>query len=146
MDESRPAFWITPVAGDELKSGEEIVHSLVGEKKRYGLGRHTSGRKSIKRGDWICFYVTRKGVVGYARLSSNPELRADVSPLYPINLTLEAVRLRLEVPVPIDSAMRKRLDAFKTRSETGWGWFVTSTHRISEHDFRLLVGAASNPG
>ena len=133
------SYWITPIGGDEIKPGEEIVKSFVEERKIFGLGRHTPGKKAIRRGDWMCFYVTQVGVVGFARLVSSPEYRPEISPFYPVVFRLGSIHLHLGAPVPIDSKKRAELDAFKTRTEEGWGWFVTTTHRISRHDFRYLV-------
>ena len=49
----------------------------------------------------------------------------------------------LPEPVPIDETMRSKLDAFQGRPPAAnWAWFVQSTSRLSEHDFRLLTAAS----
>ena len=137
------SYWITPIGGDEINSGESIVLSKVGEKRMHGLGKRTPGRKGMKAGDWICFYIIGKGVAAHARLASPPQFEPTISPLFPYVLHLDSVRLYLEMPRTLDLQTRTKLDAFKSRTQEGWGWFVTSTHRISKHDFRLLTENSS---
>jgi hypothetical protein len=140
MRSNRICYWITPVGTDEVRPGEEVVSSQVGDKKFYGLGRRTPGRRSLKPGDWVCFYVSKRGVVAHARVVSRPEMRPDLSPFFPMVFYVDSVRLYLSEPVGVDEMLRLRLEAFnKTNPRRAWGWFVTSTHRITRHDFGLLT-------
>ena len=95
----------------------------------------------LRQGDWICFYVAGSGIVGHARVSSNPKFSPEVSPLYPYVFGLAEPELYLQSPTPVDRATRSRLDAFKGRLGRDWGWFVTATHRLTEHDFNWLTSA-----
>jgi hypothetical protein len=142
MSSGQASYWITPVGGDEVKPGEEIVRSSVGERRFHGLGRHTPGRKSLKAGDWICFYVPRVGVVAHARLAFNPKFEPELSPLFPVILHLGDVKMYLQRPTKMNDVTRKGLDAFRSRTQRDWGWFVTTTHRISRHDFEFLIGCS----
>lgn len=136
---SNQSYWITPVGGDEINSGEDIVKSSLTVKGFYGLGKRTPGRKGMKTGDWLCFYVTGKGVVAHARLAVAPMFEPGLSPLYPFVLHLEKAQLYLQKPKSLELRTRARLDAFRSRSLKDWGWFVTTTHRLSKHDFELLT-------
>ena len=133
------AYWITPIGGDQKKSGESIVRSMVGKRKLNGLGRITPCSKSMIRGDWICFYATGEGIVGYARLTDSPKFEPATLPLYPYVFRLVDISLYPPSPKLLDPNTRKLLDAFKSRSQEGWGWFVTTTRRLSKHDFTLLT-------
>jgi hypothetical protein len=42
-------------------------------------------------------------------------------------------------PVILDRALRSQLNAFEDKDPDLWGWFVHGAHKISEHDFNLLV-------
>jgi hypothetical protein len=134
-------YWITPVSGDEIKPGEETIKTLVAEKKIFGLGPRTPGRVTLKPNDWVCFYVTGKGVVAHARAASRPEKHPElVSVFYPFAFHLDSISTYLSNPIAIDTRKRVELDAFKeAKSKGSWGWFVTTTHRISKHDFELLT-------
>ena len=137
---SQRRFWITPLSGDEVRSGEETLRTLLG-KGIYGLGRRTPGRKSIKPDDMLCFYLVGRGVVAHARVVSFPERRPDlVSAFYPLVLRLDDVRLYLDSPILLNHMKLVQLDAFGRRGPIYiWGWFVTGTHSLTEHDFGLLT-------
>jgi hypothetical protein len=139
-----PAYWLTPVRGNEEQSAEEVVESLVGRAKIYAFGERTPGRRHLKPGDWICFYATGKGVVAHARVASKPKKEKDSrvrdSEAYPWVFKVDETKLYLNSPVPIDQALRDRLEAFKGKEhDKSWAWFVQATRRISEGDFRALT-------
>jgi hypothetical protein len=140
LPSSERRFWITPISGDEVRSGEETLRTLLG-KGIYGLGRRTPGRKSIKPNDMLCFYVVGRGVAAHARVVSPPERRPDlVSAFYPLALRLDDVHLYLDSPVSLNRKKLARLDAFGGRGPIRtWGWFVTGTHSLTEHDFGILT-------
>lgn len=140
---SDTAFWLTPVKGDQEKTAEEVIETLVGKERIYAVGERTPGRKHLRAGDWISFYSTAKGVVAHARVASSPERkphRAVRHPQkYPWTFHLDSVLLYLDKPVVIDAATRTRLDAFQGRDlDKSWAWFVQATRKITEHDFRIL--------
>ena len=138
-------FWITPVRGDETQTAEECIKGLVGEKKIYAFGERTPGRKHLKPGDMICFYASGSGVVAHAKVSSKPQKKKhDLTrhpEKYPWLFHLKNEKLYLDSPVIIDTSMRAQLKAFEGIDPNGaWGWFVTSTRKLSENDFRILTG------
>jgi hypothetical protein len=142
-------FWITPVSSTSTQTAETIIQNLVGERKAYAFGWHSHGRKALKVGDWICFYVAKKGVVGHARVTSPPqETLHDWLPRperYPWVFRLENIRLYLDHPIRFELTVRKKLEAFKGReNEDNFGWFVRSTHRISKKDYDVLTEATTN--
>lgn len=137
-------YWITSVKGDEVSAAKETVQRLVKEAKIYAFGDKTPGRKSLKPGDWICFYESTNGIIAHAQIESKPERkphpavkRADD---FPWTFKLKAAKLYLDTPVIIDAELRGQLDAFKGKeSNKPWSWFVQSTHRISQKDFKTLT-------
>jgi hypothetical protein len=142
--EVKPAYWLTPVKGDQEQAAEEVIQSLVGQEAIYAFGERTPGRKRLSPGDWICFYATAKGVVAHARVGTPPERkqhhRVHHPEKYPWTFHLDKARLYLDKPVVIDAATRGRLDAFKGRDlDKSWAWFVQATRSISEQDFKALT-------
>jgi hypothetical protein len=137
---SRRRFWLTPLSGDEVRSGEETLRSLL-DRGIYGIGRRTPGRKSIKPRDLICFYLVGKGIVAHARVASRPERRPDLtSAFYPLVLRVDDVHLYFDSPVLLNHIRLVQLDAFERRGPIrNWGWFVTATHSVTEHDFEVLT-------
>jgi len=137
-------YWITPVKSGEERTAEEEIRTLVGDHKVYAFGERTAGRRLLAPGDWICFYATQTGVVGYAQVASAPARqphRAILHPEeYPWTFALTGPQLYVEEPVVIDAELRGRLNAFdKKNPEQGWAWFVQATHRVTKHDFDLLT-------
>lgn len=138
-------YWISSVQREGEQSAEECISVLVGKEHIYALGERTRCRKHLKPGDWICFYATANGVVAHARVRTSPEKRPHPQVLrsdrYPWVFGLQDTKLYLDKPVVVDAALRSSLDAFDGRDPRDpWAWFVFSTHRISEHDFRILTG------
>jgi hypothetical protein len=141
---SEVVYWLTPVKGDEQDTAEAIIQRLVGQEGIYAFGDNTPGRKSLKPGDWICFYASGKGVVGQARVSSVPQKKGHPKVHHPEKykwvFKLSDVGLYLDKPVVIDAALRSQLDAFQAKDANGpWAWFVQATHKLGQHDFGLLT-------
>ena len=137
-------FWITPVQSTNEHTAEEIVKNLVGERNIYAFSWAARGRKLLKAGDWICFYIPQKGVVGHARIKSLPQERVcdwiAHPEKFPWVTDLTDVQLYLDHPTSFDSTTRDKLEAFNGRENKGnFGWFVRSTRRISPNDFTVLT-------
>jgi hypothetical protein len=137
-------YWLTPVKGDDEATAEECIKNLVGEKKIYAFGDRTPGRRHLNPGDMICFYAAGKGVVAHARVASRPEKKKHNftrnPEKYPWLFHLKNEKLYLDTPVIIDTTMRTKLEAFEgIDPNRAWGWFVTSTRKLSEKDFEKLT-------
>ena len=136
-------FWITSVKSTDDETAEECIKRLVGDQHCYAFSERAPGRRQMKAGDRIAFYATTKGVVVHATLASAPQKspRPDgtVSEDFPWVCLLKDGSLYLNQPVAIDAELRRRLNAFNGRTEQGWSWFVQATHKVTPHDFELLV-------
>ncbi|NLI98446.1 EVE domain-containing protein [bacterium] len=138
------AYWMSPVVEMEGRTAEECIKELVGEEKVYAFGERTPGRQYIKPGDMMCFYAQLTGIVAHARVTSKPEERKHPKVRNPEKykwvFKLSDVKLYLNKPVAIDSALRTNLDAFKDKDPNqAWSWFVFTTRKITKHDFELLT-------
>ena len=143
--EGEAAYWMTPVASDEIQAAEDVIKILVGQQKIYAFGERTPGRKHLKAGDNICFYATGIGVVAHAKVTSAPEKKPHPSVRHPQRhpwvFRLDNAKLYLEKPTIIDAELRTRLDAFRGRdTNKSWAWFVQATRSVTENDFKTLVG------
>lgn len=144
LDNNNSDYWITPLKESGGLSVETIIRRLVMENNVYAFGYKAHGRKSLKVGDWICFYAAKKGVIGHARVVSPPkELFHNWLPRperFPWVFSLEQVRIYIDNPLKLNRSIREQLEAFTGREdEINFGWFVRSTHRISKHDFDILT-------
>jgi len=144
LEQDGPIYWLSPVKSQEEETAEECIRRLVGEEHIYAFGERTPGRKHLKPGDKICFYATGKGVVAHADVMSAPERRPHPKVLhserYPWVFRLSNAKLYLDNPVVIDAATRDTLEAFLGRDHRrSWAWFVQSTKKITDHDFRILT-------
>ena len=106
--------------------------------------RRLARRGHCKAGDLICFYATTKGVVAHAKVKSAPLKKSRSSirhpETYPWLFELQDSQVYLDNPVVIDPDLRSQLAAFRGRDpDKSWAWFVQSTRRLSEHDFRALT-------
>jgi len=137
-------YWLTPVKSAEEQSAEECIRQLVGQAGIYAFGERTPGRAHIKIGDAVCFYATGTGVIAHATVASLPGKKPHPKVLhseqYPWVFKLTDPKLNLDKPMIIDEETRARLDAFRDRKPGGnWAWFVQATHKVTEHDFRILT-------
>lgn len=143
--EGTSVYWLTSVKSDEKgTTAEETIKLLVGKEHIYAFGEETPGRKLIKPGDWICFYATGKGVIAHAKIVARPEKKPHRSirhpDKYPWTFQLDSPVLYPETPVVINAEARNNLDAFRGRDPNKpWAWFVQATHKLTEHDFNLLI-------
>jgi hypothetical protein len=151
----RPPERVAPASGERqylltpLKAGDgltvrEVLERLLGN-GWYVFGDSTPGRKTLKPGDRLAFYESGVGVVAEAEVASLPERRelpyTRRSDKFPWAFAVRDVRYFFDAPIALDADLRSRLDAFRGRAQTQkWAWFVQGTHRVSAHDFALLVG------
>lgn len=137
-------YWITPVKDDNQTTADEVVRKLIGESGIYAFGENTPGRKRLKKGDWICFHASGKGIVGHAQVMSSPAKGSHISVHNPEKyqwlFRVSNAKLYIEQPVAIDATLRGQLDAFEGKDPNGrWAWFVQATHMVSKHDFEALT-------
>jgi hypothetical protein len=135
-------YWITPVKVRENESPKQIIHNLVGNQKKYALGNKVLVKRKIKKGDWICFYSSMKGVIAHAQVASNPAETPDqaIFDEYSWVFNLENTHLYLDNPVALSADTRRKLDAFKKkRPDARWTWIIQTTRRLTKHDFDLLT-------
>jgi hypothetical protein len=55
-------------------------------------------------------------------------------------LKLSDVRIYPDKPILLDLDTRQKLPYFKDRDSETWSWFVQSTRKVSEQDFKILTG------
>ncbi|MCB8933055.1 MAG: type I restriction enzyme HsdR N-terminal domain-containing protein [Fimbriimonadaceae bacterium] len=138
-------YLISPVKSEDGKTAEAIIRSLL-DRGWYVFADATKGRKRLKPGDWICFYQGKKGVVAECQVASAPEIGevpgVKAPHKYRWRFRVQHPRYFFESPIPIDVALRRKLDGFvdKDPESTTWSWFVQGTCIVSAHDFALLTG------
>ncbi len=120
------------------------LQRLIVDEKIWAFGENTPGRKLIQPGDWVCFYLSKKGVVAHGQVASNPTYQKNpkerVPEKYPWVFNLVNIVVYPKTPVPLDENLRRDLDALKNRdTKSRWGWFVQSNRRVSETDFNKLI-------
>ncbi len=139
--------WMVPASGHDGVTAEQSLHNWL-DSGKWGFWESTPGRKSVRAGDLMAFYAAKKGVVAYAEVAGDasqqiaphewPEPVAQDKPVYKV--PLKDVKW-LPAPNKIDAQLRSSLDAFAGRDANGvWFWLVQTTRRLSEHDFKKLIG------
>ena len=140
------AYCLTPVKSTKDETNVENVRCLVVENGIYAFSQATP-QKNLKPGDRICFYASKVGIIAHARVKTSPKRQPnpivrDIKK-YPFTFEVDEVKYYPDNPVKLDVNLRKRLDAFKgsdiEKLEKHWGWFVTPTRRVTEHDFKMLT-------
>jgi hypothetical protein len=96
-----PAFWMVSLHQDGGATPEQLLDAVIRKRRILGVNE-TAGEGRAQAGDWICFAVRGKGIVGHAQVEAIVE---------GANLIREAHRFRLvcrlkgvalyEEPVPV---------------------------------------------
>src|SRR5262249_40381245 len=67
VEDPRLAFWVAIISGDAMVAPERWLSSVIAERHLLAVcdGDHGRGRGSP--GDWVCFFLASKGIVGHAQ-------------------------------------------------------------------------------
>jgi len=139
---------ISPVKAEDGRSAEEIIRDLL-DRGWYVFADATAGRKRLKPGDRLCFYIGKKGVVAEAQVASFPEIGSVPGVKHPEKyrwrFRIAEVRYFFDRPIALDAPMRRRLEGFvgKDPDSSSWSWYVQGTSIVSAKDFAILTGHAA---
>jgi hypothetical protein len=68
-DEPPPAFWVALIDGDDTVTPERWLTSVVADRHVLAVGDGDRVRDHGSPGDWVCFFLAGKGIVGHAQLA-----------------------------------------------------------------------------
>jgi hypothetical protein len=69
VDEPRPAFWVAVINGDATVAPDRWLTSVIADRHILGVRDAEQGRGRGSPGDWVCFFLANKGIVGHAQLA-----------------------------------------------------------------------------
>jgi hypothetical protein len=67
-DGAQPSFWVAVIGGDESVTPERWLASVVADRHVLAVRDGDDGPGHGSAGDWVCFFLATKGIVGHARL------------------------------------------------------------------------------
>jgi hypothetical protein len=73
-----PAYWVATIAGNEVAAPEQLLAAVIAERRVLAICPAGKLRSQGSPGDWVCFFVPGKGIVGHAQLASTIEDSAKV--------------------------------------------------------------------
>lgn len=65
-----PAYWIATITGNEVAAPEQLLASVISERRVLAICPCGKLRAEGSPGDWVGFFVPGKGLVGHAQLAS----------------------------------------------------------------------------
>ena len=65
-----PAFWVATITGDDATTPEQLIESVVAHRGVLAICDAGGAGGYGSPGDWVCFFVADKGIVGHAQLES----------------------------------------------------------------------------
>jgi hypothetical protein len=77
-DDSRPAFWVAIISGDSMVTPERWLTSVIADRHVLAVAEGDETREQGSPGDWVCFFLANKGIVGHAQLGYIVEDAANV--------------------------------------------------------------------
>ena len=141
VDEGTPhddgvSYWIATVTPDYATTPEQLLELVVGRRHIFGVADGGTTPSSARSGDWICFYIPGKGVVGRGRVLSPSAGNAGVRDAHRFRqlLHLEDLELHLHTPVSLDFETQLRLRT----AAAGAARQTQSLVRISRDSFMAM--------
>ena len=67
---SEPEFWVATIAPNDMSSPEQLLASVIVERRVLGICHEGVLHDDGAPGDWVCFFVPARGIVGHAQLAS----------------------------------------------------------------------------
>jgi hypothetical protein len=144
-------FWIANIASDYAMAPDEFLQVVVARRHVLGITDLDGIKSEARPGDWLCFHIAARGIVGRARIKAVGASVTGASGIrdahrYHQLVEVERLELHLERPVAADAETQLRLRS----ALTGQHRPVHSLVRISEESFtgltapRLAVRSSSN--
>lgn len=65
-----PAFWVATIAANDMSSPQQLLTSVIVERRVLGICHQGSLQEDGAAGDWVCFFLPGRGIVGHAQLES----------------------------------------------------------------------------
>jgi len=79
-DRRDPAFWVATITGNEGGTAEWLLRSVMAPRRVLTICHTGRFQADGSPGDWVCFFVPRRGIVGHAQLASIVEDPSGVVP------------------------------------------------------------------
>jgi len=138
--EPPPDYWIATIPPDEQTTAEQLLDAVIRQRGVLGLGAIGVLPSDAHAGDWVCFFVRGRGVVGHARLGGRAGAPGGLvrgAERYVAVFTLTGVEL-YPTANPLDSSS----PALRLADRTLFGSAGPFLSPISEADFRSLTACA----
>jgi hypothetical protein len=65
-----PAFWAATILDSETATAEQLLASVIAHRRVLGICHAGPLQSEGASGDWVCFFLPGKGIVGHAQLAS----------------------------------------------------------------------------
>ena len=65
----QPAYWVAIISGDTTVTPDRWLTSVIADRHMLGVWDAEEGRGRGSPGDWVCFFLANKGIVGHAQLA-----------------------------------------------------------------------------
>jgi hypothetical protein len=106
-----PSHWIATVGPEHAMRPEEFLELVVQRRRVFGVMDAASARMDARAGDWVCFHIAGRGVVGHARVTAITASAGGLRDAHRFRqlLQVDDVRLSLNDPVPLDSETELRM-------------------------------------
>jgi len=65
-----PEFWVATITPNDMATAEQLLTSVIGKREVLGIHHVGALHGDGAPGDWVCFFVPAKGIVGHAQLMS----------------------------------------------------------------------------
>lgn len=68
--DDRPAFWVATITGDDVTTPEQLLATVIAQRRVLAICDAGEEHGYGSPGDWVCFFVVDRGIVGHAQLAS----------------------------------------------------------------------------
>ena len=68
-----PHYWLANIVRNGAATAEQFLEFVIGKRHVLGVTEAAKGQPASQPGDWVCFFVPGKGIVGHGRVQSLAE-------------------------------------------------------------------------
>jgi hypothetical protein len=73
LGDPEPNYWLATIVRNGAATAEQLLEFVIGKRHVLGVSDLTKGQLPSRPGDWVCFLVPGKGIVGHGRVLSLAE-------------------------------------------------------------------------
>jgi hypothetical protein len=139
-DDGQARFWLATVAPDQGMKPAEVLETVVQKRLIFGVTDDHGAGRVAQPGEWLCFHLPGRGVVGHARVAALARQGGGLRAAHRFKhlLHLDHLVLSIDAPSALDVETQLRLTAARAL----WARDAQALLEISRESYVALTRPA----